>query len=138
MTGVICKSSYKIDDFDDGDVNITIINSNFNENQANTAGVLYFVTVVNIVIENSNFAQNQAVNTAVFRKRNEGNFTVTSSNFTKNHANDLGVILNSDGNGLVKFDNNFFDSNWIDEESSWVFLLDDKTTVTNNLFVNKH
>ena len=89
--------------------NIDITDSNFNNNTANRGGVNYNSNG-NMNITNSNFTSNNAVDISGVNY-NEGNMTITNSTFNNNTARHSGAIYN-DINGNLSINKVFFYNNF--------------------------
>ena len=114
---------------------ITITNSEFNDNEAQTlAGVIYLNNMLKTEITDNNFTNNKAEKSGVIFTTN-GEVIIKESNFTSNYATSNSTIIQIKDT-LVTVEDNIFDSNWVGSSDGWVFTLAEDTKINNNLFVN--
>ncbi|WP_323736131.1 Ig-like domain repeat protein [Methanosphaera sp. ISO3-F5] len=115
--------------------NITITNSEFTDNEAQTlGGVIYLDNRLKTEISGNNFTNNKAEKAGVISSEN-GEVIIKESNFTSNYATSNSTII-SIKDTLVTVEDNLFDSNWVGSSEGWVFTLTEDTKINNNLFVN--
>ncbi len=115
--------------------NITITNSEFTDNEAQTlGGVIYLDNRLKTEISGNNFTNNKAEKAGVISSEN-GEVIIKESNFTSNYATSNSTII-SIKDTVVTIEDNLFDSNWVGSSEGWVFTLTEDTKINNNLFVN--